>query len=423
MPYKKIYDPIHQFIYINELENELIDSIPFRRLQSIHQLGVAYLVYPGATHTRFEHSLGTMEIASRIYDQITSSLELLGNLDNFDIPAQGSFDDLYFRKIVRLAALCHDMGHLPFSHAAEKALLGDNGHEHWTLKIIHSRYLEPIWRKLQLECVSHGKDCDVTADVTKIALGEAKLKQLDGEYLDTPLTPWEKILSEIITNNFFGADRIDYLLRDAKYSGLAYGSFDYDQLITTLRILPSFDGKRMVLGATENGIESCESLLLARYFMHKRIYQYESTKAYNFHLQRFMHTVYADHPMLYDIEPYLTMTDHEVMLDIKNAAKDSSHQAHLDAQTLLMQRPRFVAIPIKEKTPLKLDIPEHCIAWDLAEAPKSELSLAFPVLRKFGNIEEGRNLSQISIPSEARSWIYTDSKYELPLRQHLKLSM
>ena len=69
---KKIYDPVHRFIHIDEIESDLINTAPFQRLHYIHQLGVTYFVYPGGTHRRFEHSLGVMELATRIYDEITS---------------------------------------------------------------------------------------------------------------------------------------------------------------------------------------------------------------------------------------------------------------------------------------------------------------------------------------------------------------
>src|SRR3990167_8889868 len=98
----KIYDALHGFIRFNPIEQKLIDSAPFQRLRFIHQLGIAYFVYPGATHSRFEHSLGTMEIATRIAQQIGASADWV--------------------QIIRLAALCHDLGHLPFSHDAEEAL-------------------------------------------------------------------------------------------------------------------------------------------------------------------------------------------------------------------------------------------------------------------------------------------------------------
>ena len=152
--FRKIYDPIHRFIHIDSTENELIESRPFQRLQYIHQLGVSFLVYPSATHRRYEHSLGVMEVSSQIYDSLTShrptskKMEIL--LKRY-LPKKGSKEDFYWRRIVRLAALCHDLGHLPFSHAAEKKLLDINGHEKWTLNMIKSDFLVRIWQNLKEE--------------------------------------------------------------------------------------------------------------------------------------------------------------------------------------------------------------------------------------------------------------------------------
>jgi len=122
---KKIYDSVHRFIHVDSLESDLINTRPFQRLHYIHQLGVTYFVYPGGTHRRFEHSLGVMELATRIYDQITSGdrPKILREL----VPELGSPEFRYWRRVLRLAALCHDMGHLPFSHTAEHRLFGKGG--------------------------------------------------------------------------------------------------------------------------------------------------------------------------------------------------------------------------------------------------------------------------------------------------------
>src|SRR5271154_3672150 len=119
----EIRDPIHNFIRIETEERKILDSRPFQRLRHIHQLAMTYLVYPGATHKRFEHSLGVMELAGRAFDAITAR-------DHVNEPARRMFPQIpdpqwtgYWRKVVRLAALCHDLGHPPFSHAAEKKLL------------------------------------------------------------------------------------------------------------------------------------------------------------------------------------------------------------------------------------------------------------------------------------------------------------
>ena len=113
----EIRDPIHGFIRLDSQERKVLDSRPFQRLRHIHQLAMTYLIYPGATHRRFEHSLGVMELAGRVFDVITNP----ANLDNDaarSVVTPG-FDAAYWRRTVRMAALFHDTGHLPFSHAAE----------------------------------------------------------------------------------------------------------------------------------------------------------------------------------------------------------------------------------------------------------------------------------------------------------------
>ena len=280
---RKIYDSVHRFIHIDELESDLIKTLPFQRLHYIHQLGVTFFVYPGGTHRRFEHSLGVMELATRIYDEITVTDILFGE----EVPKVGSCKHRYWRRILRLAALCHDLGHLPFSHTAEYRLLGEGGHEKWTYKIIDSYYLDPIWTSLQIEAEKEGMKVNVKEDVLKISLGEKKYHLL---FPNSSYSPWEKVVTSIITGDFFGADRIDYLIRDSQYTGLAYGLFDYHQLIEMLKIIPSIEKDQMLtLGVEENGIESCEGLLLARHYMHKRLYQYASVKAYSFHMARTCH--------------------------------------------------------------------------------------------------------------------------------------
>jgi HD superfamily phosphohydrolase len=117
-------DPIHNFISVRSDERKVIDSPPFQRLRDIHQLAMTYLVYPGATHTRFEHSLGVMELASRIFDVVTKPYNVTHDVVRDIIPDQDSL--AYWRTVLRLAALFHDVGHLPFSHAAEKDLLPED---------------------------------------------------------------------------------------------------------------------------------------------------------------------------------------------------------------------------------------------------------------------------------------------------------
>ena len=403
---KKIYDSVHRFIHVDGLESDLINTRPFQRLHYLHQLGVTFFVYPGGTHRRFEHSLGVMELATRIYDEMTSG-DLPKKLREM-MPKFGSYEYRYWRRVLRLAALCHDLGHLPFSHVAEHRLLGKGGHELWTQKIMESDFLTPVWDRFQVESLQEGISRDVQRDVLKVALGEKKFM---GEF-----TPWERVVTEIITGDFFGADRIDYLLRDSQCTGLAYGLFDYHQLIEMLKIIVTSEG-RLAMGVEENGIESCEALLLARHYMHKRLYQYSSVKSYGFHLARFMETMYYD--LGEDLERYVAMTDNEVLSDINQASRDESHPCHFDAKCLYVRHSRFRALPITcsygetdlNELKKKLSIPDNAISWELSSHGGESCGLDFPVLKQNNTVVIGSDLSQISVPSKDRSWVFVAPEY------------
>lgn len=131
---QEIRDPIHNFVRLSADEITAINSPPFQRLRYIHQLALTYLIYPGATHRRFEHSLGVMELAGRVFDVLTAE----GNRHpSIQFPDRDTL--IAWRKVVRLAALFHDLGHLPFSHAAEQQLLTDGKHHEWlTVGVLRS---------------------------------------------------------------------------------------------------------------------------------------------------------------------------------------------------------------------------------------------------------------------------------------------
>lgn len=252
----EIRDPVHVFVRITPAERDLVNSRPFQRLRHIHQLALTYLVYPGATHKRFEHSLGVMELASRVYDVVTSTDNL--RQDVRDLPGAQvthGFDHEYWKRALRVAALCHDLGHLPFSHASEKQLLPAGWtHEAISAKIIRDSEITPILKDMKLD----------PEDVVKLALGPKDAAKLPENPIPE-FTSWETLLSEIIVGDAFGVDRMDYLLRDSLHAGVAYGRFDHYRLIDTLRILPappSGDDKvseRPQLGVEEGGVQSSEA--------------------------------------------------------------------------------------------------------------------------------------------------------------------
>jgi HD superfamily phosphohydrolase len=158
-------DPIHGFIEISDLELKIVDSDPFQRLRNIRQLATTYLVYHGAEHTRFGHSLGVMHLVTRAFDSALSNYHKTHQKPLFDDTTRD-----WYRQILRLIALTHDLGHAPFSHGSE-ALFGEGReHEDFTKKIIcetvisdHIREIGEEFRKEH--SVDDDKSYDLTADL------------------------------------------------------------------------------------------------------------------------------------------------------------------------------------------------------------------------------------------------------------------
>src|SRR5438132_12156317 len=115
----EVRDGLYGFIEFDNLEKELIDSAPFQRLRGVHQLAMCFQVYPGATHKRFEHSLGAMEMATRIFDRVIDCRHGDRVYNRIEEEMQAA-RKASWRQVLRVAALLHDVGHLPFSHAAEE---------------------------------------------------------------------------------------------------------------------------------------------------------------------------------------------------------------------------------------------------------------------------------------------------------------
>ncbi|RWO58546.1 HD domain-containing protein [Mesorhizobium sp.] len=324
MPLKRIHefrDPLHDFIELDRQERALVDSIPFQRLRHINQLALSSLVYPGATHKRFEHSLGVMHLARRVFDIVTDPANIHPKIEHI-IPDRQHLP--HWRSVLSLAALAHDLGHLPFSHAAEKRLLpkGED-HENLTLDLIECGHLSHVWQ------IGHPINFK---DVQKLAVGQKKLKNVE-------FTTWESILSEIITGDSFGVDRMDYLLRDSYHSGVSYGKFDHLKLMSSLRILPKESGEdksqEPTLGVELNGLHSAEAMLLARYFMYEQIYFYPVRRIYDQHLIDFMVSHYGANGYSRDVAFHLSQTDNEVMSAIRSAQLDGRAVGHASAKAIL----------------------------------------------------------------------------------------
>lgn len=342
----EVRDAIHVFVHFDDDERAVIDSPAFQRLRNVHQLALTYLVYPGASHKRFEHSLGVMELAGRIYDVVTREDKLSDAVREI-VPSLTGSDRGYWRTVVRMAALCHDLGHLPFSHAAEKDLLPEGiDHESITWAIVHSD---------EMASLLGGLIPPVLPDlVGKLALGPKKAAKLG---LGISYTPWEAILSEMIVGDAFGADRMDYLLRDSLHAGVAYGRFDHNRLIDTLRILPDaprdhddvVSGAEPKLGCERGGLQSAEALLLARYFMFSQVYFHPTRLAYNEHLKDFLIDWLPGGRFPADPAGHLARDDNDVLVAIQAAAKDPGMPGHTHAARILGRKHFKVAYRRREQ--------------------------------------------------------------------------
>jgi HD superfamily phosphohydrolase len=266
--------PVHGFIPVNDWERDIINHPTFQRLRRIRQLAWTDYVYPGAMHTRFEHSLGVMHLATKVYDSIVErSRSLLERLYGYD--------EAGFRRdkaLVRLAALLHDVGHSPFSHAGEEVFpLRDGGKKRY----VHEEYSAAIIRHLMKDVIeNHPLNGNYEFKADDVAA------LIEGSSQSARRIFWR----DIITGQM-DADRMDYLLRDSLHAGVDYGKYDWRRLLNTVVAIemPESEeetGRRgLRLGVAESGIHAAEGLILARYFMFTQVYFHKTRVAYDHHLK------------------------------------------------------------------------------------------------------------------------------------------
>lgn len=229
----EIRDPIHGFIYREPKEKKIVDTKVFQRLRLLKQLALASLVYPGAVHTRFDHSLGAFHIAREV------SVRLL--------PSESD------RELVRLAALLHDIGHGPFSHVSEPIL-----QEFSSLKLDLD--------KQQIHEMISSKIIETDPEIVRI-LGEDQCHDITrlmrGKY-------GYRVLKDIVSGPL-DVDKQDYLLRDSYFCGVKYGVYDLHRLIDALRVHRDADEEKY-LAISSDGTNSVEQFVLAKYYMSVQVY-------------------------------------------------------------------------------------------------------------------------------------------------------
>ncbi|WP_333824849.1 HD domain-containing protein [Pinisolibacter sp.] len=264
MKTQRLRDPVHGLITfrgnepLDQLAWRLIDTPEFQRLRRIKQLGVSEFVYPGATHTRFSHSIGVFEVARRLTEIIRREIKEID--DEFDEKRA---------KVAMIAALLHDIGHGPFSHTFERVQRrrgADRHHEQWSAAIIRNPK-GSIFRELEAH------DPGLAGDVADLLV------------LENP-----KDIYHAIVSSSFDADRLDYLRRDRQMTGTGDGAIDFDWLLEHVRVrridLEAPDGigdpdsvKVPTFCIALKALPAAEQFLMARYTLHQQVYFHKATRS------------------------------------------------------------------------------------------------------------------------------------------------
>jgi uncharacterized protein len=314
---KRIFDPIHHFIELSTAEARILDLPVMQRLRRLRQLGLAYLAFPSAEHSRFTHALGALAMGTRAFDELVrSGTDFFGN----------SKEIAYQRRLVRAALLLHDIGHGPFSHSCE-TVLGVR-HEARTKEMI------------ALPGTASGiAEIDVDAnDVLGLIVGDPHSRY--------------PALRELVSGPNLDADRMDYLLRDAYFTGVATGRYDAEQLVASLRVLEA-DGMPVV-GIDRRAVVALESFVMARYMMFASVYFHHTTRMFEHILHEALHDLWPNPRALDPVDEFLRWDDFRVL----NSLRD----LHSEAARALRDRIRIYALAAEFNAERDLSAFESCYA-------------------------------------------------------------
>jgi uncharacterized protein len=238
MPPTIVRDPLWKNVRLDDTARQLVDSAPFQRLRYVRQLGLAHLVYPGATHTRFEHALGAYHLASQAVALLAEG-GFLREVDPLEL------------QVVRAAALLHDIGHYPFSHALEE--IGAPHHEEVARPLITTGRVAEILRGALA--------ADAPERIMAIVRGQS-------------ISPLQGLISGSLD-----LDKLDYLRRDAFMCGVPYGEIDVDRLLNAIAVVRDPDTHTLTIGVAEKALSALESLLFAKYQMYRNVYWHHTVRS------------------------------------------------------------------------------------------------------------------------------------------------
>ncbi|MBW3628095.1 MAG: HD domain-containing protein [Gemmatimonadetes bacterium] len=282
-----VRDPLWNTIRLDGTARRIIDTPEFQRLRQVRQLGLTYLVYPGATHARFDHALGVYHLAR----QAVALLAERGELDRVDSEEC---------RLLPYAALLHDIGHYPFSHALEELDPGrvPEHHEQLTGRFLAAPGLRRVLREVA---------DDAPERIERLIQGTS----------DSPL--------QGLVSGSLDLDKIEYLNRDALFCGVPYGAVDVDRLLHALTLVRDPDSGRLEIGIHEKGLSALESLLFAKYQMYRNVYWHHAVRAATVLYQRLVQE--AVDAELITAEDLIGRSDEGLLVMIEMAARASGRPA------------------------------------------------------------------------------------------------
>ena len=303
----EVRDPVHGSINILDEQIPLIEHPFFNRLRNIKQLGFSEYAFPGATHTRFIHSIGVMEVANQCFDKILKKYSK--NINSQDL--------IRIKETFKLSCLFHDIGHAPLSHSTEcrmpmlehlklspDLILGHTKrqatHEDYTLMAITNSSFTSAFQKMQ-----HKFGIDPKA-VASLILG----KPLIPDYFLINGMNFFPLLHQLVSSEI-DCDRMDYLLRDSYFCGVSYGKYDLDWLIDNLEACP-VDGN-IVLGISEKAVSTFDDFILSRFHMFIMVYFHYRAVCLEQMLVRYFDESPTEYAIPADIEQYQKHDDHYLM--------------------------------------------------------------------------------------------------------------
>ena len=296
----EVRDPVHGSIAIFDAEIPVLEHPFFQRLRNIKQLGFSEFVFPGATHTRYLHSIGVMNVGTLVFNALFKDRL-------YDKEVQR------LRQTLRLGCLLHDIGHAPLSHATESVMpqvsalnlparfagSGDRqaSHEDYTLKSIVDSSFTQSFHAVRSEL-------GVTPEaVAELVLGETR----DAAYFTLGGVDWFPLMHQLVSSEM-DCDRMDYLLRDSYFCGVSYGKFDLDWIVDNLKACQ--EGGRAYLGISERAVSTFDDFLLSRFHMFMMVYfHYRAVCLEQMLMRYFAATGKNEYAIPADIEAYLDHDD------------------------------------------------------------------------------------------------------------------